>query len=155
MVFLIKRSQGEIKQLCLAMKKRGFGKNRWNGVGGKVDSFGESVESAARRETREEIGVLVKELFKVAELSFRFVHNPEWDQRVHVYFVENWECQPEESEEMAPKWFSTETIPFEKMWPDDIFWLPEVIRGNLLKARFQFGANDVVLEKEIRVVSQF
>ena len=37
LVFLIKRSQGKISEICLAMKKRGFGMNRWNGVGGKVE----------------------------------------------------------------------------------------------------------------------
>ena len=37
LVFLIKRSQGKILEICLAMKKRGFGMNRWNGVGGKVE----------------------------------------------------------------------------------------------------------------------
>jgi len=34
LVFLIKKSQGEITDICLAMKKRGFGMNRWNRVGG-------------------------------------------------------------------------------------------------------------------------
>jgi len=35
LVFLIKKSQGKITDICLAMKKRGFGMNRWNGVGEK------------------------------------------------------------------------------------------------------------------------
>ena len=36
LVFLIKQKGGVITQICLAMKKRGFGKGRWNAVGGKV-----------------------------------------------------------------------------------------------------------------------
>ena len=55
LVFLIKRIDGEIKDICLAMKKRGFGVNRWNGVGGKVDDQNETIEEAAKRETKEEI----------------------------------------------------------------------------------------------------
>ena len=35
-IYLIKKSHGETTEICLAMKKRGFGKDRWNGVGGKV-----------------------------------------------------------------------------------------------------------------------
>ena len=153
LVFLVKKSQGEITNICLAMKKRGFGKNRWNGVGGKVDGQ-ETIEEAAKRETEEEIDVSAKELNKVAEISFYFPHNPAWDQMVHVYFADSWDGEPKESEEMNPKWFSINEIPFQDMWPDDIFWLPEVMKGNLLKAMFKFGENDVVQSKKINIVNE-
>jgi 8-oxo-dGTP pyrophosphatase MutT (NUDIX family) len=155
LVFLIKKSQNGITDICLAMKKRGFGMNRWNGVGGKVDDQKETIEEAAKRETKEEIDVLVKELNKIAELSFYFPHNPVWDQKVHVYFAESWNGEPTESEEMSPKWFLINELPFENMWPDDIFWLPEVIKGNLLKATFKFGENDIIQDKKINIVNEF
>lgn len=154
LVFLVKKSQGEITDICLAMKKRGFGMNRWNGVGGKVDDQKETIEDAARRETKEEIDVFVKELNKISELSFYFPHNPAWDQMAHVYFSESWDGEPKESEEMNPKWFSIKDIPFQDMWSDDIFWLPEVMKGNLLKATFTFGENDAIQDKEISIVSE-
>ena len=47
-------------QILLAMKKRGFGEGKWNGAGGKVNA-GETVEHAAVRELREEVGVLADE----------------------------------------------------------------------------------------------
>ena len=153
LVFLVKRSQGEITHICLAMKKRGFGMNRWNGVGGKVEK-NETVDEAAKRETKEEIGVQVKALSKIAELSFFFPHNPLWNQMVHVYFSEDWEGKPTESEEMNPKWFVSADIPFHAMWPDDIYWVPEVLKGNLLRAMFRFGEGDVVLEKKINIVTK-
>ena len=59
LIFLIKRTDGEIKEVCLAMKKRGFGLNRWNGVGGKVDDQKETIEEAARREAKEHVGVFL------------------------------------------------------------------------------------------------
>ena len=154
LVFLIKKSQGEITDICLAMKKRGFGMNRWSGVRGNVDGENETLEDAAKRETKEEIDVIVKELNKVAELSFYFPHNSAWDQMVHVYFSENWDGEPKESEEMNPKWFLKNELPFQDMWSDGIFWLPEVIQGNLLKAMFQFGEKDVVLDKEVNIVNK-
>ncbi len=154
LVFLIKKTGGEIKDICLAMKKRGFGMNRWNGVGGNVDGQNETIEEAARRETKEEIFVDVQDLNKVAELSFYFPHNSAWDQMVHVYLVENWKGEPRESDEMMPEWFSINELPFQDMWPDDIFWLPEVVKGNLLKAMFKFGEKDVVLDKKVEIVSQ-
>lgn len=153
--FLVKRNSGEIKQICLAMKKRGFGVGKWNGVGGKVeDEHGETIEEAARRETKEEINVDIKTLDKVAEMTFHFSHNPDWDQRVHAYLVEEWTGEPEETEEMNPKWFSLEDIPFSKMWADDEYWLPEVLNGNLTRGVFVFGKGNVILEKKVEIVKQ-
>ncbi len=48
LIFLVKRTDGNITEICLAMKKRGFGMGRWNGVGGKVEK-GEAIEDAALR----------------------------------------------------------------------------------------------------------
>lgn len=145
LVFLTKRDEGKIVQVCLAMKKRGFGQGRWNGVGGKVDA-GETVEDAAKREAREEIAVDINVMTKVAELTFRFPHNPAWDQLVHVYIAESWTGEPAESEEMAPDWFSPDNLPYASMWPDDIFWLPKVLNGERVKASFSFGEGDVILQ---------
>ena len=157
LVFLIKRDTNKtISHICLAMKKRGFGEGRWNGVGGKVgDKIVETVREAAIRETHEEIGVHVSDLKKVAELSFYFPHNPTWDQLVHVYLAEHWDGKPEESEEMRPQWFAVTNIPFDAMWPDDMFWLPQMLAGKSLEARFSFGEHDVVLEQTIAPHQQF
>lgn len=151
LVFLIKKSNEAISNICLAMKKRGFGAGRWNGAGGKVERE-EGIEDAVKREAKEEIGVEVKSMGKVAELTFYFPHNPAWDQVAHVYFSEEWGGEPEESEEMKPAWFSTPEIPFSSMWATDAFWLPEVLSGKLVKATFVFGEGDVVAEKDLQIV---
>lgn len=152
LVFLVKKNDGSIREVCLAMKKRGFGMDRWNGVGGKVEGSDETISSAARRETKEEISVDVHGMRKVAELSFFFPHNSAWDQMVHVFLSEQWVGEPEESDEMRPEWFHVDGLPFDAMWPDDIFWLPKVIQGDLLKAMFVFGENDTVLDKKVDVI---
>lgn len=155
LVFLIKRDLDEISQICLAMKKRGFGKGRWNGVGGKVgDKVQETVEQAAVRETEEEIGVKVKDLQKVAELKFNFPHNSAWDQLVHVFVTESWEGEPAESEEMSPRWFLVANIPYKDMWPDDIFWLPKMLEGKNIRAAFTFGEGGSILENKVEEVSE-
>ncbi len=153
LVFLVKKSAGEISQICLAMKKRGFGAGRWNGVGGKVEQ-GETIEKAAERETKEEICVLPADLKKVGELSFYFPHNPAWDQLVHIYFAENWQGEPAESEEMKPAWFSPKDLPFKSMWPDDTFWMPEVLKGNAIRGYFKFAQGDIIKEKEINIINE-
>ena len=83
-IFLVKKEGDKIVEICFAMKKRGFGVGRWNAVGGKVME-GESIEEGALREAQEEIGVLAKNLSKVAEHSFTFPHKPDWNQTVHTF----------------------------------------------------------------------
>jgi mutator protein MutT len=153
LVFLIKRNKVGIKEILLAMKKRGFGVNRWNGVGGKVET-GETIERACLRETEEEISVKIKNFYKVAELTFYFSENPDWNQTVYVYLAESWEGEPIESEEMFPQWYTVDKIPYDTMWPDDIFWLPKVIQGKKLKASFTLGMNDIILDQNIKVVNK-
>ena len=152
LLFLIKKNGGKVSEMCLAMKKRGFGVGRWNGVGGKLE-IGETIPEATRRETFEEIGVKAGELKKVAELTFIFANRPEWNQLVHTYFTEEWAGEPAESEEMSPKWFEADKLPFEAMWPDDPFWLPLAIAGKLIKASFTFGEKDLILEKKVEIVA--
>lgn len=154
LLFLVKKDGDTITDICLAMKKRGFGAGRWNGVGGKVDE-GETIEQATLREAKEEIGIDARELTKVAELTFSFALKPEWNQLVHVYITETWSGDSIESEEMAPAWYQPATIPYDTMWPDDIYWLPKVIEGETIVASFTFGEKDSVLEQDVRSVAPF
>jgi len=151
--FLVESFNDQITSVLLAMKKRGFGANWYNGVGGKVNE-GEDILTAACRETFEEISVAVNpsDLNKVALLKFEFPDNPEWDQFVHVYFVENWEGEPVESEEMKPEWFSVNSIPLDKMWPDDKFWLPNVLSGQKIEAYFKLDKNNNILAQDVKEV---
>jgi len=154
----IRESEGE-KKLLLAMKKRGFGMGKWNGVGGKLDyqKGDKNIVDAAIRETKEEIGVRVKELEKVAVLNFCFPYIPDkkWDQDVHVFLAKEWEGEPIESEEMMPKWFEINEIPFEEMWEDDKVWLPLILNGKKLKADFIFKEGETLSNQNIKIVEVF
>jgi len=71
----VQREKGEMKKICLAMKKRGLGVGHFNGVGGKVQE-GETIEGA-KREALEAVDVILQEIDHVAELPFLFTHHPE------------------------------------------------------------------------------
>ena len=155
---LVKENQGS-KEILLAMKKRGFGAGKWNGVGGKLDpqKGDRNVIDAAIRETEEEIGVKIKELEKVAVLNFYFPNvakEKEWDQEVHVFLVKDWEGEPGETEEMAPKWFKKSEIPFKEMWADDELWLAYVLEGKKLKADFIFSTEETIDKHNIKFVEE-
>lgn len=137
LVFLIKSKE---KQILLAMKKRGFGVDKWNGVGGKLHDS-ETVKEAAIREAREEIAVELneKDLINVAIIDFFFENKSEFDQQVHVFFTEKWQGEPTESEEMKPWWYAFADLPYDQMWIDDIYWLPRALAGEKIKAKFVFN----------------
>jgi 8-oxo-dGTP pyrophosphatase MutT (NUDIX family) len=154
--FLIKENQSD-RELLLAMKKRGFGVGKWNGVGGKLEpeKGDKDVVTAVIRETKEEIGVQIKELEKAAVLNFYFPYNQAWNQEVHVFLAKNWIGEPKESEEMLPKWFKDKEIPFEEMWDDDKFWLPHILKGKKLKADFVFKEGEKIAEQNIKFIKSF
>lgn len=139
-------------EILLAMKKRGFGAGRYNGVGGKIEP-GETMEAALVRECQEEIGVTPLEFWKVAEHDFTQQEGDQpWRMYVHVFLCVRWEGEPKETEEMAPEWFTIDTIPYAQMWQDDEYWLPQVLAGGKLHASFTFDENDTMLTKDIRLV---
>ncbi|MBI5650968.1 MAG: 8-oxo-dGTP diphosphatase [Chloroflexi bacterium] len=147
LVFLLKENQ-----ILLGYKKQRFGAGKWNGFGGKIED-GESIASAAARELREESSVIVApdDLILVARIEFFFPAKPEWDQIVHAFIARHWIGEPTESDEMRPQWFDTNAIPYATMWADDQHWLPRVLRGARVNAKFTFGAdNETITDAEIQ-----
>lgn len=128
-------------QVLLAMKKRGFGEGHWNGVGGKIEPQ-ETAGVAAIRECKEEIGVIPKVLKSAGTLHFSFPSDESspMNMTVHLFTCHDWTGTPKETEEMAPRWFATTRIPFDKMWEDDTFWLPQVLSGKIIDGSFVFNA---------------
>jgi ADP-ribose pyrophosphatase YjhB (NUDIX family) len=139
-------------EILLAMKKRGFGADRWNGVGGKIE-LNENEEQALIRETQEEIEVTPTKFQKVAVHDFALNTNGEiWHMYVHTYLGTEWTGEPAETEEMAPKWFKITEIPYDQMWEDDTFWLPQVLAGNKVKGTFLFDADDKLVSHDVQIV---
>ena len=128
-------------KILLGTKKRGFCEGTINGFGGKQDP-GETIEQAMVRETYEEVGITPLEYEKTAFIKFDTDYKGE---RVfidmYVYNVTKFKGEAVETEEMLPKWYNKDEIPFDKMLGDDKLWLPDVLEGKCVIGKVEFGEN--------------
>jgi len=121
-------------QVLLGMKKKdAFGVGKWNGFGGKVDE-GETPKQAAVRELKEESRLVADEdsLRKVAHIRFYFGTEPKFE--CHVYLIHDWRGEPRETNEMIPKWFPLDSLPYADMWAADAAWIPLILAGETFTA---------------------
>lgn len=143
------------EEVLLAFKKRGFGANRYNGVGGKLDS-GETVNQAMTREAQEEIGITPTTYEQVALINFdEFFKGEPAKIEMHIFISNRWQGEPVESEEMAPQWFKKDRLPLDQMWHDDPFWLPQVLQDKKIKAWFKLDERDELVNHKVEEVSGF
>lgn len=131
-------------KVLLGMKKLGFGAGRWNGFGGKVEE-GETIEEAARRELKEEAGIEADQLEKIGINEFDWQNGSEVLE-VHIFKSRDFRGEPRESDEMSPKWFFADEIPFAEMWSDDVYWFPYFMRGKKFHGKFIFDEKDKVID---------
>ncbi len=133
-------------KILLGMKKVRFGAGKWNGYGGKVDP-GETNEEAAARELFEESGIATDSgaLEKIADVQFFFSGKPVF--QCHAYIARTWQGEPQESDEMSPRWFAIDALPFESMWISDAEWLPNALAGNPVRGVVHFNEDGSAIER--------
>ncbi|XP_077980099.1 oxidized purine nucleoside triphosphate hydrolase-like [Glandiceps talaboti] len=139
-------------KVLLGLKKRGFGVGNWNGFGGKVQA-GETIEDAAKRELEEESSLTVDHLEKIGVVDQEFV-NDSTVLEMHIYKTDSYHGDPTESEEMKPQWFEIDSIPYDKMWADDKYWIPYMLKGDYFYGYYLFeGLHKILKEKLVKVKS--
>jgi len=139
-------------RVLLGMKKRGFGADRWNGFGGKVQPD-ETIEQAAIRETQEEASITPTKMELVGKLNFKFQDGASEEMEVSVFSVTDFDGIPSETEEMRPHWFNKSEVPYDKMWADDKYWLPLLFAGKKFKGIFEYTDYNIILSHEVEEVS--
>ena len=135
-------------KILLGKKKRGFGKDYYNGFGGKVQS-NETIQQAAKREIFEECKLIANNLYFTGKLYFSFVDSNNPNLEGYVFTCNDFINEPKETEEMQPQWFiipeqiTKENIknilialPFDKMWEDDIYWFIYMLKSIFFKGYF-------------------
>ena len=93
-----------------------------------------------------------KSLKKIAINKYFFIHNPTIDLEMHIFLCNKWKGVPKESEEMKPRWFKVDKIPYKKMWDSDKYWIPLILKGKKLRCKSYVDDKDITIKREIKVV---
>ncbi|KAH9990946.1 hypothetical protein BJV74DRAFT_772425 [Russula compacta] len=160
-------SPGPPRKILLGYKKRGFGAHLYNGFGGKVED-GELPVQAAVRELKEECGIEAP-LAHCGTLLFVSKGGPEWAFQIELYRADDYGGTLIETDEMRPEWFSAATdiqslaleisemshaslppIPYDSMWPDDIYWIPLLLANRPFVGRADFDTDATGKYKMLR-----
>ena len=148
-------------EVLLATKKVNFGAGKIKGVGGKLEP-GETPDGCVVREVQEELGVEILSHQHCATIDMYFPYersnfiestnsrNYAWNHRLHAYVVTAWNGTPAESEEVTPQWFKKDSIPFERMWADNQYWIPRILQGEQLEGAFLFSEDYSIEDFELR-----
>ena len=131
--------------IVLIEKKTGLGAGKVNGPGGRIEK-GETPEEAAVRECREEIGVTPLSLSLGAELSFIFKDG--YSLFGYAFTADGYTGTLIETDEAKPFICREEDLPYDRMWEDDLYWLPQALSGKKVTGRFIFD-NDKMLSRSV------
>jgi len=64
-----------------------------------------------------------------------------------VFVTSVYQGDPEESDEVAPRWFAESALPLGLMWHDAQYWLPLVLAGEHVDLRVTFAADCATVAK--------
>jgi len=143
-------------QILLGKKERGVGKGYWNGFGGHIED-GETLTEAAIREVWEETSLIVC----VNYLDFIGVNYfvfPESESIFRVYNFKYNQKQPlldflphcEDGEFLEFKWFGVNDIPYDRMWQDDKYWFPYMLKKESFEGFYFFDSSNNMQSYYIR-----
>ncbi|MDN4612097.1 8-oxo-dGTP diphosphatase [Arthrobacter burdickii] len=130
------RSRGGAREVLLGLKRTGFGTGRVVALGGKIDGR-ESAVGAAVREVAEESGIELArdELRDAGRISWSFPAQPAWNMAAFLFTADAGVTPPVASEEIEPRWYAVDDIPWSGMWQDAPYWIPALLDGRQIDAR--------------------
>ena len=138
-------------KILLIEKHRGLGRGKINGPGGRLEP-GETPRAAAIREVEEEIRVRPTGIHPAGELRFQFVSG--YAIHVYVFRADGFVGSPAPTEEATPVWADVESIPYERMWQDDVSWLPLLLENQPFAGRFVFDDDRMLTTRSNFAVAQ-
>jgi 8-oxo-dGTP diphosphatase len=109
---------------------------RLNGPGGKVEA-GETPAASVVREVGEETGLRLEELREAGTLDLVYGEPPSRRILVHVFVCERFGGRARGREGLL-RWYPEASLPYARMWPDNLYWLPGVLDGGTVEGSCRY-----------------
>jgi len=140
------------KERKLQRQREQLGIGLYNGFGG-LQRTGEPIEITARREVKAESGLEVLEMVKCGVALILHDYD-DVEIELHFFLVTRHQGEAVESDEMIPKWFDKDKIPYNQMWPSDRHTLRKFLSGKNCIALFTINQQKaLVAPPKIKIVT--
>ncbi|GAB6090890.1 hypothetical protein JCM12856_24830 [Spirochaeta dissipatitropha] len=97
------------------------------------------------------MGLTPSTLKESGTLRFHFADGYQLEGR--IFLAGSYSGTPVKTEEADPFWCDETSIPYDKMWEDDILWLPSVLAGRYVEANFCFDGDRMLSSDVIELGS--
>ena len=123
-------------------KKNDIHKNKWNGLGGKLEP-GESPEECVKREVFEESGLIIESPNLHGVITFpKFDGIDDWI--VFVYTANNFEGNLIECDEGKLDWVSDDQLLNLNLWEGDKIFIPWLTQNKFFSAKFIYEKKKLI-----------
>lgn len=130
------RKDGQVLMTHRNKKEGDYHKGKWNGLGGKFEA-GESPEECARREIKEESGLIAEELKFRGFITFPLFDGVE-DWHVFLFTVDKFSGSLTESPEGDLEWIPQDKIFDLNLWEGDKTFLSWIFEEKFFTAKFNY-----------------
>lgn len=133
-------------------KENDMHKDKWNGLGGKVEN-GESPEECAIREVKEETNLDIKKPILKGILTFpnNIATGETW--YVFVYTAYDFEgeiLEDKDAREGKLEWISNDKLLNLPIWEGDKLFIPLLDKHGIFSAKFRYSGDELV-QKDIHI----
>ena len=133
---------GKYLMLHRTKKKKDINKDKWLGVGGKIEE-GESPEECIVREVKEETGLTLKEYQLRGIVTY--VSNKWETEYMYVFTANKFEGNLIECDEGDLKWINKEKINELPTWEGDHIFMEKLQKDNgFFSAKFEYDGEKLV-----------
>ena len=123
-------------------KENDIHKNKWNGLGGKLEP-GESPEECVKREVFEESGLIIESPNLHGVITFpKFDGIDDWI--VFVYTANNFEGNLIECDEGKLDWVSDDQLLNLNLWEGDKIFIPWLTQDKFFSAKFIYEKKKLI-----------
>lgn len=131
--------------ILLGKGKRWPNKGRRNWYGWKFDE-GEDEYQCALRELKEESWIVLQK--KDLQIIWILNHIFDEDGKNWLTYIFMWryDWEAQETDEMTPKWFTQEEIPFDNMRDDDKYWYSDMLENRYFEYEIHYDKDEKVVK---------